>query len=94
MNKKAGILYDTIDQSGGFYQGHARADSRSHMNVTFTLRDDALSSFVEKAKQEQMVGLAGHRSVGGCRASIYNAVSIEDCQKLADFMKKFQQENE
>ena len=58
------------------------------MNVTFTLRDDALTaSFVEKAKQEQMVGLAGHRSVGGCRASIYNAVSIEDCQKLADFMK-------
>ncbi|MCY7593443.1 3-phosphoserine/phosphohydroxythreonine transaminase, partial [Bacillus altitudinis] len=76
---------------GGFYKGHARADSRSHMNVTFTLRDDALTaSFVEKAKQEQMVGLAGHRSVGGCRA----AVSIEDCQKLADFMKKFQQENE
>ncbi|WP_144522460.1 3-phosphoserine/phosphohydroxythreonine transaminase [Bacillus pumilus] len=93
--QKAGILYDTIDQSGGFYKGHARTDSRSHMNVTFTLRDDALTaSFVEKAKQEQMVGLAGHRSVGGCRASIYNAVSIEDCQKLADFMKKFQQENE
>ncbi|MGA3882521.1 3-phosphoserine/phosphohydroxythreonine transaminase, partial [Bacillus pumilus] len=72
--KKAGILYDTIDQSGCFYKGHARTDSRSHMNVTFTLRDDArTASFVEKAKQEQMVVLAGHRSVGGCRASIYKA---------------------
>lgn len=65
------------------------------MNVTFTLRDDELTkTFVQKAKDAKMIGLGGHRSVGGCRASIYNAVSLEDCEKLAAFMKKFQQKNE
>lgn len=65
------------------------------MNVTFTLRDDELTkTFVQEAKEAKMIGLGGHRSVGGCRASIYNAVSLEDCEKLAAFMKKFQQENE
>jgi phosphoserine aminotransferase len=65
------------------------------MNVTFTLRDDSLTKkFVQEAKEAKMVGLGGHRSVGGCRASIYNAVSLEDCETLTAFMKKFQQENE
>lgn len=93
--QKAQVLYSCIDESNGFYKGHARTDSRSRMNVTFTLRDDELTKiFVQKAKELKMVGLGGHRSVGGCRASIYNAVSLEDCEKLAAFMKKFQQENE
>lgn len=93
--QKAQVLYSCIDESNGFYKGHARKDSRSRMNVTFTLRDDELTkTFVQKAKGVKMVGLGGHRSVGGCRASIYNAVSLEDCEKLAAFMKKFQQENE
>ncbi|RPK07356.1 Phosphoserine aminotransferase [Bacillus subtilis] len=93
--QKAQVLYSCIDESNGFYKGHARTDSRSRMNVTFTLRDDELTkTFVQKAKELKMVGLGGHRSVGGCRASIYNAVSLEDCEKLAAFMKKFQQENE
>lgn len=92
--EKAGILYNTIDESGGFYRGHAREDSRSNMNVTFTLKNDELTaSFIAKAKEEKMSGLGGHRSVGGCRASIYNAVSVEDCEKLAAFMKKFREEN-
>ncbi|MFQ6319602.1 3-phosphoserine/phosphohydroxythreonine transaminase [Bacillus halotolerans] len=93
--QKAQVLYSCIDESNGFYKGHARKDSRSRMNVTFTLRDDELTKkFVQEAKERKMVGLGGHRSVGGCRASIYNAVSLEDCEKLAVFMKKFQQENE
>ncbi|MBL4964323.1 3-phosphoserine/phosphohydroxythreonine transaminase [Bacillus halotolerans] len=93
--QKAQVLYSCIDESNGFYKGHARKDSRSRMNVTFTLRDDELTKkFVQEAKERKMVGLGGHRSVGGCRASIYNAVSLEDCEKLAAFMKKFQQENE
>ncbi|MEC1543293.1 3-phosphoserine/phosphohydroxythreonine transaminase [Bacillus halotolerans] len=93
--QKAQVLYSCIDESNGFYKGHARKDSRSRMNVTFTLRDDGLTKkFVQEAKETKMVGLGGHRSVGGCRASIYNAVSLEDCEKLAAFMKKFQQENE
>ncbi|MFN2746925.1 MULTISPECIES: 3-phosphoserine/phosphohydroxythreonine transaminase [Bacillus] len=92
--KKAEILYSAIDESGGFYRGHARPDSRSAMNVTFTLKNDELTkSFIEKAKEEKMSGLGGHRSVGGCRASIYNAVSVEDCEKLAAFMKRFQEEH-
>lgn len=92
--EKAGILYNAIDESGGFYRGHAREDSRSNMNVTFTLKNDELTaSFIAKAKEEKMSGLGGHRSVGGCRASIYNAVSVEDCEKLAAFMKKFREEN-
>lgn len=93
--QKAQVVYSCIDESNGFYKGHARKDSRSCMNVTFTLRDDGLTKkFVQEAKETKMVGLGGHRSVGGCRASIYNAVSLEDCEKLAAFMKKFQQENE
>lgn len=93
--QKAQVLYSCIDESNGFYKGHARTDSRSRMNVTFTLRDDELTkTFVQEAKEAKMIGLGGHRSVGGCRASIYNAVSLEDCEKLAAFMKKFQQENE
>ncbi|ASB90257.1 3-phosphoserine/phosphohydroxythreonine transaminase [Bacillus sonorensis] len=92
--KKAGILYRAIDESGGFYKGHAREDSRSNMNVTFTLKNDELTkAFIAKAKEERMSGLGGHRSVGGCRASIYNAVSVEDCEKLAAFMKTFREEH-
>ncbi|KAF1680324.1 3-phosphoserine/phosphohydroxythreonine transaminase [Bacillus sp. SKDU12] len=93
--QKAQILYSCIDESSGFYKGHARTDSRSRMNVTFTLRNDELTkTFIQNAKEANMIGLGGHRSVGGCRASIYNAVSLEDCEKLAAFMRKFQQENE
>ena len=64
------------------------------MNVTFTLPNEELTkNFLERAKEAGFVGLNGHRSVGGCRASIYNAVPLEHCEALASFMKKFQEAN-
>ncbi|MEH7884549.1 3-phosphoserine/phosphohydroxythreonine transaminase [Bacillus sp. JJ1609] len=92
--KKAGLLYDAIDNSAGFYKGHAEKDSRSLMNVTFTLEsDDLTASFLHEAAETGFIGLAGHRSVGGCRASIYNAVPFEHVEKLANFMNSFKQRN-
>ena len=94
-HQKSKIIYDTIDGSNGFYTGHARPDSRSHMNVTFNLQTEELEKqFLAEAKAAGFVGLNGHRSIGGCRASIYNAVPTEHCQELADFMKKFQEANQ
>jgi phosphoserine aminotransferase len=91
-DEKAKLLYDAIDESEGFYNGHALPNSRSKMNVTFTLQnEEATKAFLQQAKEEGFVGLAGHRSVGGCRASIYNAVPLEHVEKLAEFMKKFSQ---
>jgi phosphoserine aminotransferase len=90
--EKADILYRCIDESKGFYSPHGEKGSRSFMNVTFTLPNDELTKkFLAEAKERGFVGLAGHRSVGGCRASIYNAVSLEACEALADFMREFQQ---
>jgi phosphoserine aminotransferase len=92
--EKAAILYDAIDSSDGFYKGHACRDCRSLMNVTFTLADDDLTKrFVQEAEAEKLDGLKGHRSVGGCRASIYNAFPREGCERLAQFMKEFAQKN-
>ncbi|MFO0930042.1 MAG: 3-phosphoserine/phosphohydroxythreonine transaminase [Gemmataceae bacterium] len=92
--RKAKTLYDVIDNSGGFYRGHAEADSRSHMNVTFRLANEALEKqLVSEAQAAGMVGLAGHRSVGGLRASIYNAVPLEACQALAALMTDFAKRN-
>ncbi|MFD6442749.1 3-phosphoserine/phosphohydroxythreonine transaminase, partial [Peribacillus sp. NPDC060186] len=90
--QKAKVIYDAIDNSNGFYKGHALPDSRSHMNVTFTLpTEEAEKQFLKEVKQAGFVGLNGHRSIGGCRASIYNAVPLSHCQDLAEFMKKFQE---
>jgi phosphoserine aminotransferase len=91
--KKARLLYEAIDASG-FYQGTAETDSRSLMNVTFRLPDEALEKqFVEQALKNSMSGLKGHRSVGGCRASIYNATELAAVEALVDFMKHFEQKN-
>jgi phosphoserine aminotransferase len=94
MNQtKARMLYEAIDSSG-FYQGTAETESRSLMNVTFRLPDEALEKqFVEQALKNGMGGLKGHRSVGGCRASIYNAVPLAAIEALVDFMKHFEQKN-
>ncbi len=93
--KKAKILYDVIDSSNGFYKGHAEKDSRSLMNVTFNLPTPELEQqCVQEALQQDMVGLKGHRSVGGMRASIYNAMPIKGVQKLAEFLKAFQEKHE
>lgn len=92
---KAKILYDIIDKSGGFYKGHAKPDSRSLMNVTFNLRTPELEEkCVKEALGRGLVGLKGHRSVGGMRASIYNAMPIEGVQALVDFLKEFQEKNQ
>ncbi|WP_332648530.1 3-phosphoserine/phosphohydroxythreonine transaminase [Lysinibacillus sp. 54212] len=93
--EKAALIYDAIDNSNGFYYGHAEKDSRSLMNITFRVANEELEKkFLAEAKAAGFVGLNGHRSVGGCRASAYNAVPREACQALADFMVKFQQENQ
>lgn len=91
---KARAVYEAIDRSGGFYRGHALPESRSLMNVTFRLPSEALErQFVEQAEGAGMIGLAGHRSVGGIRTSLYNAVSPEACKALASFMGDFARRN-
>ncbi len=88
--KKAGLLYDTIDQSG-FFKGTAEEASRSLMNVTFRLpSEDLEKNFVAEAMKNGMGGLKGHRSVGGCRASIYNPTPLAAVEALVDFMKNFE----
>jgi phosphoserine aminotransferase len=88
--EKAGYIYSAIEESDGFYKGHATKDSRSLMNITFTLPNEELTKkFLQEAKDRNFIGLAGHRSVGGCRASAYNAVPKEACEALANFMKEF-----
>jgi phosphoserine aminotransferase len=91
---KAGMVYDTIDQSGGFYRGHAKPADRSLMNIPFRLPSEELEdAFAKEAKKNNLIGLKGHRSVGGMRASVYNAVTIEGATALVDFMKEFQKKN-
>jgi phosphoserine aminotransferase len=88
---KARLLYDVIDASEGFYQGHAQPDCRSLMNVTFRLPDDATqNAFVTQAEARGMHYLKGHRSVGGIRASIYNAMPLDGVEALRSFMLEFQ----
>lgn len=87
---KAALLYETIESSP-FYTAVADKDSRSAMNVTFkTPSDEITERFVAEAKKEGIVGIKGHRSVGGLRASIYNAVTKESVEALASFMKEFE----
>lgn len=92
--EKAKILYDAIDASDGFYKGHAARGSRSIMNVTFNLPvEDLEKRFAEEATARGLDGLKGHRSVGGIRASIYNAFPLEGVEALVDFMKEFSEKN-
>jgi phosphoserine aminotransferase len=90
---KAQLLYGLMN-GGDFYRATAAADSRSLMNVTFRLPNEELEKqFVAQALANGLGGLKGHRSVGGCRASIYNAVTLEAVQALVDFMKAFEKEH-
>lgn len=92
--RKAQVVYDAIDSSGGFYRGHAQPQNRSLMNITFVLADPELEGkFVKEATAQGLHELKGHRSVGGCRASLYNAMTLEGAQALAGFMKEFQRQN-
>lgn len=91
---KAKLLYDLIDGSGGYYKGHAAMDSRSDMNVVFTLGTPELEAkFLAEAAEAGMATLKGHRSLGGIRASIYNAMPLEGVQTLAQFMTDFSANN-
>ena len=92
--QKADAVYATIDESGGFYRGHAAPEARSVMNIPFRLPSEELEeTFVKEAKKNDLIGLKGHRSVGGIRASIYNAMTDEGTETLVQFMKEFQRKN-
>ena len=93
-NEKAKTIYDAIDNSNGYYKGTAAIKDRSKMNVTFRLPSEELEEkFVNDAKKAGFIGLKGHRSVGGCRASLYNAMSLAGVSELTKFMEKFAREN-
>jgi phosphoserine aminotransferase len=91
VNKeKASLLYEVIDNSE-IYQGIAEHGSRSLMNITFRLQDEQLEQmFLDEASKNGFYGLKGHRSVGGCRASLYNAVTIDSVKCLVSFMREFE----
>jgi len=94
VNKeKANLIYQTVDGTD-FYRGTAKEDSRSIMNITFRLpSEDLEKKFVAEATAAKLVGLKGHRSVGGIRASIYNAMSLDGVKALVSFMKDFEKKN-
>ncbi len=98
MNEeKAALLYDAIDNSNGFYIGHAQKNSRSMMNVSFNIKDknaELEAELIKRTEESRMIGLKGHRSVGGLRASIYNAMSIDGVKALVELMEKFAKEKQ
>jgi phosphoserine aminotransferase len=92
--RRSGAVYDAIETSGGFYRSPVEPADRSHMNVVFrTPSDDADAAFLKAAEQEGLVNLKGHRSVGGIRASIYNAMPDEGVDALVGFMAAFRDSN-
>jgi len=92
-NQKAALLYDAIDRTP-YYRGHAEMQSRSKMNVSFNLPTAELETqFIAEADEAGLKGLKGHRSIGGCRASIYNAFPVEGVETLVSFMKEFEDKN-
>jgi phosphoserine aminotransferase len=92
--KKSSILYEAIKGSDGFYLCPVEEKARSKMNVVFQLSNENLEEkFLKEAAQEGLIGLKGHRSVGGLRASIYNAMSLEGVLSLGQFMKYFAEKN-
>ncbi|MEA3501814.1 MAG: 3-phosphoserine/phosphohydroxythreonine transaminase [Actinomycetota bacterium] len=89
--RRAGLIYRTIDESGGFYVGTVEPANRSNMNIVFRIANHALEArFVDEATARGMPGLKGHRSMGGCRASVYNAMPLEGVEALVEFMADFQ----
>lgn len=92
--KKAKAIYDAIDASAGFYKGHADKESRSLMNITFTMDSPELEKkFVAEGEAAGFIGIKGHRSVGGLRASVYNAMPLEGAEAFAEFMAEFMRKN-
>jgi phosphoserine aminotransferase len=92
--KKADTLYGAIEESGGWYASPVEKESRSQMNIVFRLpTEDLENKFVKQAETKGFIGLKGHRSVGGIRASAYNAVSPEGVERFVEFMRAFKREN-
>lgn len=89
--KRSGLLYDTIDNSEGYYSNPVQKDFRSRTNIPFRVKcDEKLEAkFLKEAQELGMIELKGHRSVGGCRASCYNAMTMEGVEALVNFMNKF-----
>ncbi|EEQ40423.1 putative phosphoserine aminotransferase [Clavispora lusitaniae] len=93
-NKKAGLLYKTLENYPQLFNLPVSASDRSNMNVVFTLKNEELEAkFIKGAAERKLTGLKGHRSVGGMRASIYNAVSVHSVELLVDFINDFAKEN-
>lgn len=94
VRERAGVLYDAIDRSDGYYRGHAQRDARSLMNVTWRLPSEELEAkFASGAEGSRLSGLKGHRSVGGLRASLYNACPMQAVKELVSFMDEFRRKN-
>lgn len=93
-NEKAQMVYNVIDKYKGFYNCPVDPKCRSKMNVVFRLKSEELENkFLEEAKKHKLEGLKGHRSVGGCRASLYNALPMESVKALVEFMENFAKHN-
>ncbi len=93
-DEKAKLLYSMIDSSNGYYRCPVDINSRSKMNIVWRLpNEDLEAEFIKQAEKEGLSGLKGHRSVGGCRASVYNAMPLEGVKALVDFMKAFMARN-
>jgi len=93
--QRSQLLYKFIDESGGYYANGVEAKYRSRMNIPFRVcsNDELEGKFIKEAAAEGLIELKGHRSVGGCRASLYNAMTIEGVQALVAFMGKFKEAN-
>ncbi|HPH61842.1 MAG TPA: 3-phosphoserine/phosphohydroxythreonine transaminase, partial [Candidatus Syntrophosphaera sp.] len=90
----AKYIYDAIDASNGFYKGTVDVADRSLMNITFRMPTEELEAqFISEAKKNGMIGLKGHRDVGGCRASTYNSLPLPAAHALGEFMRAFQQQH-
>jgi len=94
-SRKSKLLYDLIDSSSDYFSNPVDPRYRSRMNIPFRIKkDDKLEAkFLKEAQEIGLIELKGHRSVGGCRASIYNAMPMEGVEALVNFMKKFRDEN-
>jgi phosphoserine aminotransferase len=92
--KKGGLIYDVIDEHAGFFRSPVAKDARSYMNIVFRLPSEELEEkFVAEGKKRRMLGLKGHRSVGGIRISTYNSCPLEACEAVSSFMKEFVKAN-
>lgn len=97
-DKKSKLLYETIEQSNGYYSSIVHKDARSRINITFRVggengNEELENKFIVEAEKNYMMQLKGHRLLGGIRASLYNAVSYDDVKSLVTFMKQFQKDN-